>query len=194
MFNKGILVIISGPSGVGKGTIRKELIARGNFPFWYSVSMTTRTIRPGEVDGVDYFFVSDAEFDRNVKIGNFLEYVEFVGHKYGTPKDKVLEHLEKGENVILEIDVSGTESILKNSAFLSPVTIFLVPPTFEALESRIRGRSTEDEASIAKRLNKAKAELAIQDEYQHVIVNDDVVQAVERIEKVIFDELARRSS
>lgn len=185
MAKRGLLIIISGPSGVGKGTIRKQLIADAVLPFWYSVSMTTRTIRPGEVDGVDYIFVDDETFDRNVADGNFLEHVEFVGHKYGTPKDRVISKLEQGINVILEIDVSGTENVLRNSKELHPITFFLIPPTFTALENRIRGRSTEDEATIQKRLNKAKHELALQNEYQHIIVNDDVGRAANEIEKII---------
>lgn len=194
MSNKGALIILSGPSGVGKGTIRQALLARGYLPFWYSVSMTTRSIRPGETDGVEYYFVNDAEFDHNIETGNFLEYVEFVGHRYGTPKDKVLEHLNAGVNVILEIDVSGTEKILTSCADLDPITIFLIPPSFQVLEDRIRGRSTEDEATILRRLLKARVEMQVRDRYQHVVVNDNVEQAVEEIEKIIGKELSRRSS
>lgn len=185
MGNKGLLIIVSGPSGVGKGTIRKQLIENSFLPFWYSVSMTTRKMRPGEVNGVDYLFVDDATFDKNIEDNNFLEHVEFVGHKYGTPRSNVVDKLNAGVNVILEIEVIGADNVVKNAADLEPITFFLVPPSFEALEARIRGRSTEDEATIQKRLNKAKVELAKKDNYNHIIVNDSVERAAHEIEEII---------
>lgn len=185
MERKGLLIILSGPSGVGKGTIRKQLIEDSVLPFWYSVSMTTRPMRPGEVNGVDYIFVDDETFDKNVKENNFLEHVEFVGHKYGTPRSNVVEKLNQGINVVLEIDVVGADTVLKNAADLHPITFFLVPPCFQALENRIRGRSTEDNETIQKRLNKAKTELAKKDKYDHIIVNDMVDRAAHEIESII---------
>ncbi len=188
MAGKGLLIIISGPSGVGKGTIRKQLIEDSVLPFYYSVSMTTRPMRQGEVNGVDYFFVDDKTFDKNIAENNFLEHVEFVGHKYGTPKSVVVDKLSQGINVILEIDVNGMDTVLKNCKDLHPVTFFLVPPSFEALENRIRGRSTEDEETIQKRLNKAKMELNRKEEYDHIIVNDSIERAAKEIETIISEK------
>ena len=188
MAGKGLLIIISGPSGVGKGTIRKQLIEDSALPFYYSVSMTTRPMRHGEVNGVDYFFVDDKTFDKNIAENNFLEHVEFVGHKYGTPKSVVVDKLNNGINVILEIDVNGMDAVLKNCKDLHPVTFFLVPPSFEALENRIRGRSTEDEETIQKRLSKAKTELNRKEEYDHIIVNDSIERAAKEIETIISEK------
>ncbi len=179
------MIIISGPSGVGKGTIRKQLIQNSVLPFWYSVSMTTRPMRPGEVNGVDYIFVDDKTFNENIKNGNFLEHVEFVGHQYGTPRSNVVDKLNQGINVILEIEVIGADNVVKNAADLHPITFFLVPPNFDALEKRIRGRCTEDEKTIEKRLDKARTELARKDEYDHIIVNDSVERAAHEIESII---------
>lgn len=186
---QGKLIIISGPSGVGKGTIRKKLMNDPSLKLWYSVSMTTRNMRPGEVDGKDYYFVSTDEFNKNIEIGNFLEHVEFCGNKYGTPKDKVVEQLNEGHNVILEIDVSGTEMVIENSKELNPITIFIVPPSFKALEARIRGRSTETDDVIKLRLSKAEGEMKIKEKYNYVISNDDVTRATIEIQNIIREEI-----
>lgn len=191
---KGLLIIISGPSGVGKGTIRKELMKDLSLNFYYSVSMTTRKMRPGEVDGKDYYFVSDAEFNRNIENGNLLEHAVFVGHQYGTPLDKVEEKRLEGKNVILEIDVNGTEQVLKKLKNDSPVTFFIMPPTFAALEARIRGRSTETEEVIQERLAKAKREMELKKEYKYVIYNDDVIRASIEIENIVREEIKARSA
>jgi guanylate kinase len=190
--SKGLLVIISGPSGVGKGTLRREVMKDPSLNLWYSVSMTTRPMRPGEVEGKDYYFVSEKEFDENLKKGNLLEWNEFVGHRYGTPCDKLMEKLDEGKNAIIEIDVNGAKQVLKRCESLSPVSIFIVPPSFEALEERIRGRRTESEEVIQERLQKAKREMAVRGEYQHVVSNDDISRAAAEIASIIKGEIAKR--
>lgn len=160
---------------------------------WFSISMTTRNIRPGEKNGREYYFVSDEEFEKNIKNGNLLEHAEFVGHKYGTPLDKVNEMRDEGKNVILEIDVSGAEQVLAKCAKEDPVTFFIVPPTFKALEARIRGRSTETEDVIQERLAKAQKEMLLRDRYQYVIDNDDVTRAAIQIQNIIRATLVERA-
>lgn len=180
---KGSLIILSGPSGVGKGTVRQKLEDLGGVSFYYSVSMTTRSPRPGEVDGRDYFFVTREEFEKRVKDGKFLEWAEFVGNCYGTPKDVVDSYLEKGIDVLLEIETNGAEQVMAKCP--DAVSIFIVPPSFEALESRIRGRSTEDEATIQRRLGKARSELEKASQYKYVVLNDSVERAAQEIADII---------
>ncbi len=191
---KGLLIIISGPSGVGKGTIRQQIMKDISLNLWYSISMTTRSMRPGEVNGRDYYFVTDEEFNRNIENGNLLEHATFVGHQYGTPYDKVQAMREEGKNVILEIDVNGTEQVLKRLANDHPVTFFIMPPNFSCLESRIRGRSTESEEVIQQRLAKAKREMKLKSQYEHIIYNDDVTRAAIEIENIIRAEIHVRDS
>ena len=180
---KGSLIILSGPSGVGKGTVRQKLEDLGGVSFYYSVSMTTRSPRPGEVDGRDYFFVTREEFEKRVKDGKFLEWAEFVGNCYGTPKDVVDSYREKGIDVLLEIETNGAEQVMAKCP--DAVSIFIVPPSFEALESRIRGRSTEDEATIQRRLGKARSELEKASQYKYVVLNDSVERAAREIADII---------
>ena len=146
--------------------------------------MTTRSPRPGEVDGRDYFFVTKDAFMKKVEEGGFLEWAEFVGNCYGTPRDVVESYRNQGIDVLLEIETNGAKQVLQKCP--DALSIFLVPPNLEALESRIRGRSTEDEATIQRRLAKAKAELALADQYGHVVLNDDVNRAAEEIRQIIF--------
>ena len=143
--HRGLLIVLSGPSGVGKGTVRKALFEMPEQDFVYSVSMTTRAPRPGEVDGVDYYFVSREEFERQIAAGNLLEYAEFVGNYYGTPKDKVEEQLNQGKEVILEIEVNGAFQVREKCK--DAVFIFLVPPTRRALYERLKSRGTECEGN-----------------------------------------------
>lgn len=185
--NKGLLVIISGPSGVGKGTLRKKLLETNDLNLFYSVSMTTRKPRVGEVNGSDYYFVSKEEFDKNIESGNLLEWAEFVGNKYGTPKDKVEEQLSQGKNVLLEIEVNGTDQVL--SKVDDVCSIFIMPPSLEELENRIRGRSTETEDVIQSRLEKARKEFLLKEKYKHIVINDDLDKAVNEIRKIIEGEL-----
>ncbi len=183
MNRKGKLIILSGPSGVGKGTVRMALMRVPDLNLFYSVSMTTRSPRPGEVNGREYYFVSKEEFQRNIDSGNLLEWAEFVGNRYGTPKDKVEQMREEGKNVLLEIEVNGTLEVLKKCP--DAISIYLMPPSFEALEARIRGRSTESEDVIQMRLAKARKEMTMQDHYAYKVYNDDIEKAAETIAKII---------
>lgn len=184
---KGLLIIMSGPSGVGKGTIRNKLFEKNDLNLFYSVSMTTRKPRPGEVDGQDYYFVSREEFDKNIENGNLLEWAEFVGNRYGTPKDKVEKMREEGKNVLLEIEVNGTSQVLEKVNDV--VSIFILPPSLEELESRIRGRSTESEEVIKERLAKATKELDFQKQYKFKVVNDNIDVAVEEVRNIIKNNM-----
>ena len=178
---------MSGPSGVGKGTIRNKLFENNDLNLFFSVSMTTRKPRPGEVDGQDYYFVSREEFDKNIENGNLLEWAEFVGNRYGTPKDKVEKMREEGKNVLLEIEVNGTAQVLKKVE--DAISIFILPPSLEKLENRIRGRSTETEDVIQGRLAKATKELELQTQYKFKVVNDDINKAVEEIRNIIKNNM-----
>lgn len=186
---RGLLIIMSGPSGVGKGTIRKEIFKDGSLDLFYSVSMTTRKSREGEVDGKDYYFVSWDEFQRNIDNGNLLEWAEFVGNRYGTPKDKVEEMRDKGHNVFLEIEVNGTSQVLEKVNDDGVISIFVVPPSLEELESRIRGRQTETEEVIKSRMEKASKEMLLKDHYKYVVVNDTVEQAAQEVKDIILKHL-----
>lgn len=181
---RGKLIILSGPSGVGKGTIRLGLMARSDLNLFYSVSMTTRSPRPGEVDGKDYSFVSVDEFRKTIEEDGFLEWNIFVNNYYGTPAEAVEKVRNEGKNVLLEIDVNGAKKVMAKCP--DAITIFLVPPSLEALENRIRGRRTEEENIIQERLGKAKAELAESANYQHIVCNDSVEQAIADIAKIIL--------
>ncbi|MBQ7994664.1 MAG: guanylate kinase [Bacilli bacterium] len=186
---KGLLIILSGPSGVGKGATREKIMANNDLKLFYSISMTTREKRPGEVDGKDYFFVSKEEFERNVKNGNLLEHNTFVGNSYGTPKDKVFELMEQGKNVLLEIDVNGAMQVFEKLGHDLPVSIFLMPPSLKELEDRIRGRSTETEKAIEERLNRARKEIKEKDNYKYVVVNDKLDETVRQIHEIIENEI-----
>lgn len=186
---RGLLVVLSGPSGVGKGTVRKALFQMPEQNFVYSVSMTTRKKRPGEVDGVDYYFVSKEEFKKRIAEGKFLEYAEFVGNYYGTPLDKVEEQLSLGKEVILEIEVDGALQV--RDKVKDAVLIFLVPPSKEALYQRLRSRGTETEQVIEERINKANREFKLAYKYDYIVVNDEVVNAADRIMAIIRAEHAK---
>lgn len=180
---RGHLIIYSGPSGVGKGTVRKELFKLSDLSLSYSISMTTRKPREGEVEGVDYFFVSREFFEQEIENDSLLEYAEFVGNYYGTPKKYVEELLEKGFNVMLEIEIEGAKKVMAKCP--EAISIFLMPPSFEKLEARIRGRRTEEEEIVQMRLAKARVEMDLHDQYQYVVVNDSVEQAKEEIAQII---------
>jgi len=186
---EGLLIIISGPSGVGKGTIRRQVMSDDSLNLVYSVSMTTRKKRDNEVDGVDYFFVSPEEFQHNIDNGNFLEWAEFVGNRYGTPKHYVDELRRQGKNVVLEIEVEGTKQVLRRCTGSNVVSIFVIPPTFEDLEKRIRHRSTEPEDIIQKRLAKARKEMGLKYHYEYVVLNDKPERAGKEIQNIIRTKL-----
>lgn len=184
---KGLLIIYSGPSGVGKGTVLKELMVKKGLNLVYSVSMTTRKPRQGEIEGKNYFFVTHEEFEKAIAKDEFLEYAEFVGNYYGTPKSFVESERLKGNNVILEIEVEGAKQVMKKCD--DAMSIFIVPPSLEELENRIRNRKTEDEKTIAKRLAKARIEINETELYDYVVCNDSVIDAVKEIEKIILDNM-----
>lgn len=186
---KGLLIILSGPSGVGKGSIRRQIMKKHCLDLFYSVSMTTREPRNKEVDGVDYYFVSKEEFERNIKENNFLEYAQFVGNYYGTPKDKVEAIRNKGKNVFLEIEINGATQVLHNIKDDGVISFFLMPPSIEDLEARIRKRKSENEETIQLRLEKGKKEMTMTQNYDYVVVNDTVVQAAEEISSLILKKL-----
>jgi guanylate kinase len=170
----GKLLVVSGPSGVGKSTITNRL--RTDQRFWISVSVTTRSIRTGEVDGIDYIFVAENEFNQMVKDNQFLEWADFAGSKYGTPKKAVDEALQNGKNVILEIELNGARQVRKNSK--EAILIFIEPPSWEELTNRLINRGTESEQSTQARLDRAKEELLAAEEFDYVVVNHQVEQSV----------------
>ena len=186
---KGLLLIFSGPSGVGKGTVREKLMEDKSLNLFYSVSMTTRKMRPGEVDGREYYFVTREEFMKQVENDNLLEWAEYVGNCYGTPRDKVEAMREEGKNVLLEIDVKGAENVFKKVPDV--VSIFIAPPSVEELRSRLKGRGTESEEVINNRVNAATKELEYQKLYKHVVINDKLEDAVDEIRQIIKSQMQR---
>ena len=170
----GKLLVVSGPSGVGKSTITNRL--RTDQRFWISVSVTTRSIRTGEVDGIDYIFVAENEFNQMIKDNQFLEWADFAGSKYGTPKKAVEEALQDGKNVILEIELNGARQVRKNSK--NAILIFIEPPSWEELTARLINRGTESEQSTQARLDRAKEELSAAAEFDYVVINHQVEQSV----------------
>ena len=186
MSERGLLIVFSGPSGVGKGTVRQEIFSTPDHKFEYSVSMTTRAQRPGEVDGKDYFFRSREEFEELIRNGQMLEYAEYVGNYYGTPLTYVNETLDKGIDVFLEIEVQGALQVKKKVP--DAVFIFLTPPDLTELQERLVGRGTDSEEVIAQRIERAREEIALMSEYDYAIVNDEVPLAAERVKRVIEAE------
>lgn len=186
---KGLLIILSGPSGVGKGTIRKKIFQNESLNLVYSISMTTRQPRKKEIPNVDYFFVSKEEFEKSIANDNFLEYCQFVGNYYGTPKDKIEKWREQGKNVFLEIEINGASQVMSKMKGEDIISIFLIPPSFEALEERIRRRKTESEEVIQERLAKARREMNKFKGYDYVVVNDDVNRAANEIMSIIINKI-----
>ena len=181
---KGVFVVISGPSGVGKNTVADVLIDKGYGI--YSVSMTTRGMRDGEVEGRDYFFVSREEFDRNIEEDNFIEYAQYGDNYYGTLKSYVFDNLDSGTNVIAVVDIQGGVNIEK--IFPEAVLIFIMPPSFKELERRLRGRNTDSEEAILKRLEIAKKEMDFSSHYDYVVINNTVDDTVKEIVNIIDNE------
>ena len=184
---KGLLIVVSGPSGTGKGTVCGELL--DSMPeLAYSISATTRAPRAGEVDGKNYYFLTKERFEELISEGGFLEYANVYGNYYGTPLVKIQERLAEGNDILLEIDTQGALEVMKKCP--EGLFIFLLPPSLGELERRIRGRGSETEESLKKRLGNAKAEIAIGEKYKYVVVNDTVKKAVARIKSIIVAEHA----
>jgi guanylate kinase len=179
----GQLIVITGPSGVGKGTLVRHLLTR--FPNLYlSVSATTRPPRPGEIEGKDYYFLNHHSFEEKIAAGQFLEWAEYAGNYYGTPQSAIANQLAAGQTIILEIELEGARQVYQS--FPQGRRIFILPPSFEELERRLRSRGKDTETAIAHRLERAQEELAASDEFEYQIVNDDLETALDAIEKIIF--------
>lgn len=190
LMKKGLLIVVSSPSGGGKGTILKALFAR-NENLRLSVSATTRAPREGEQDGVHYHFITKEQFRQNIADGAMLEYAEYCENYYGTPKAPIQAWLEAGHDVVLEIEVQGGRQI--KAAAPDCVSLFILPPSLEVLEKRLRGRGTETEAVIEKRLRAAEEEIRCVKDYDYAVVNDTVEQAVSEIESILTAEKLRVS-
>lgn len=181
---KGKLIVFSGPSGVGKGTIREAMKFN---KFKFSISLTTREIRVGETDGIHYHYVTKEYFRSRIDEGKMLEHAEFVGNYYGTDLEFVDRELKNGKNVFLEIECQGALQVLEKVDEV--ISIFIVPPSIEELEARLRGRGTEDEQTLQQRLAKAREELAYKDHYQYVVINDEVNRAAAEIDLILNHEI-----
>lgn len=186
--SKGFLLVISGPSGSGKGTVCKKLLER-NGKLVFSISATTRRPRKGEIDGINYFFIDDEKFDEMIRNNEFLEYAYVHGNRYGTPVKFVTEQIQNGEIVILEIDVQGAIQIKEK--YKEAVFIFLIPPSMNELKNRIVKRGTESKEDIELRLKNALNELKFIDKYDYIVINDEVDEAVNKIEAIIKAEKLR---
>ena len=186
MSERGLLIVLSGPSGVGKGTVRKAIFDSEENYFQYSISMTTRKQREGEVDGVDYYFRSREEFEAMIEAGEMLEYAEYVGNYYGTPLTYVNQTLDEGKDVFLEIEVQGAKQV--KDKVPDGVFIFLTPPDLAELKSRIIGRGTDEMSVIEERMAVAREEIEMMALYDYAVVNDEVPLAVQRIKDIIASE------
>ena len=182
MENRGTLLVLSGPSGAGKSTVLRRLMD-GREDMCFSVSATTRPPRPGEKEGIDYFFVSRERFQSMIEAGELLEHAEFVGNCYGTPKSQVLERLEQGMTVVLDIEVQGAAQV--KARMPEALTVFLAPPSLEELERRLRGRGTETEEKILSRLETAREELKLAPRYDYTVVNDDPDRAAGELAEIL---------
>ncbi|RMC60621.1 guanylate kinase [Lactobacillus sp. ESL0259] len=186
MTEKGLLLVLSGPSGVGKGTVKSAIVKNKVFPFEYSVSMTTRQPRPGEINGKDYFFVTEERFKQAISQNELLEYNQYVNHYYGTPKAPVAKMLDEGKDVLLEIDVNGARKVRQEMP--DGVFIFLTPPDLHTLHTRLENRGTESEDVIMGRIKQARQEILVMQDYDYAVVNDTVANAVDHIKAIVEAE------
>ena len=183
---RGVLFVYSGPSGVGKGTLKEKLFDEFGDRLVFSVSATTRKARPGEKDGEDYFFISRQDFENRIANNDFLEYAEYAGNLYGTPRSAVEKQLSRGVNVLLEIEVQGALQVKRSMP--ESVSVFVLPPSFEELERRLRGRATETEEKIRERLETARGELAFADGYDYRVVNVDLDAAYGELRRIFLEK------
>lgn len=186
--NRGNLIVISGPSGAGKSTVVSRAMTSRN-DICFSTSVTTRKPRPGEVDGVDYFFIDQSRFDEMVRNNELLEHAVYVSNSYGTPAKFVEEQLEKGMNVILDIEIQGAAQVHSNNP--EAVMIFIIPPSIDELRKRLTGRGTENEETIEARIQRAIQECREADFYDYIIINDDLDKASEDLSSIMNAELCR---
>ncbi|BAZ90303.1 guanylate kinase [Raphidiopsis curvata NIES-932] len=178
----GKLIVLTGPSGVGKGTLMQKLLAQ-HPQLYYSVSATTRSPRPGEIDGKSYYFITPNSFQELVAQGEFLEWAEFAGNYYGTPRAAVLQQIQLGRSVILEIELAGARQI--KASYPDALSIFILPPSFLELENRIRARGQDSDEAITRRLNRAKEEIKAASEFDIQIVNDDFATTLNELETIL---------
>ena len=186
---KGLLIVMSGPSGVGKGTVRNKFMNDPELNLAFSISMTSRSRREKETEGVDYYFVTRERFEEAIKNGELLEWTEFVGNYYGTPLAYVEKLRNEGKNVLLEIEVEGARNVKEKCP--DAIMIFITPPSMEELERRIRGRRTEPEEIVQQRLAKAAKEMQMLGQYKYVVCNDDADEAAEIISVIIRHNMKR---
>jgi guanylate kinase len=188
--SEGKLIVITGPSGVGKGTLVRSLLQK--YPnLILSISATTRSPRQGEINGKDYYFLTEEEFKTKISQGKFLEWAQYAGNYYGTLREPVEKETKQGKNIILEIEVIGANLIKEN--FSNALRIFILPPSFEELENRLRCRGNDPETAILKRLNRAKEELAFKDNFDFQIINDNLEIAFQNLENIINQSLSFRT-
>lgn len=185
---QGLLIVVSGPSGTGKGTVCGKLLAETP-QLAYSISATTRQPREGEIDGENYYFISREKFEEEIAAGGFLEYADVYGNYYGTPLKKIEERLNAGQDILLEIDTQGALNVMKKCP--EGIFIFLLPPSMAELERRIRGRGSETPETLARRMGAAKAEIAAGRKYTYVVVNTTVNMAVKNIQSILIAEHSR---
>jgi guanylate kinase len=183
----GKLIVFTGPSGVGKGTLLRSLLRR-HPELYFSISVTTRAPRPGEVDGQHYYFVTRPQFEQMVAAGELLEWAEFAGNYYGTPRRPVEQQIQRGHWVVLEIEIEGARQI--RQTFPDALRIFILPPSLQELENRLRDRATDSEQAILRRLKRAEAELEAADEFDFQVVNDNLEKALARLEAALFSPAA----
>ena len=189
---RGLMFILSSPSGAGKTTIARRLLEEQDKGLRMSVSVTTRPIRPGEVDGRDYIFTDRAGFDRMVADDAFFEWAEVFGHCYGTPKAHIRDELKRGEDFLFDIDWQGTQQLYQRAQG-DVVRVFLLPPSIEELEQRLRGRGTDSDKVIRGRMDRARAEISHWDAYDYVVINDDIEACFEKVREILHAERMKRA-
>jgi guanylate kinase len=190
MQRRGLMLVLSSPSGAGKTTLSRRLL-QSDPAIAMSVSATTRKPRPNEIDGQDYHFIDDAEFERRAKANDFLEHAHVFGHRYGTPKKAVMDALESGKDVLFDIDWQGTQQ-LRQQAANDVVSVFVLPPSHDELERRLRARAQDAEDVVQKRMAKAANEISHWAEYDYIIINDDVTRAQTQLETILAAERLKR--